>query len=94
MYFSKDAGVIEMTVANQSAAPSLVISIDKQSPKARWQWKLHIISLVQKTWWRLYAHGVVFKVMLLTLGSLAFLYVHWMSRNVLSVVSKHDASTR
>ncbi|OKH54223.1 hypothetical protein NIES2101_07575 [Calothrix sp. HK-06] len=87
-------GIIEMTVANQSAAPSLVISIDKRSTQARGRWKLHIISLVQKTWWRLYAHGVVFKVMLLTLGSLAFLYVHWMSRNVLSVVSKHDASTR
>lgn len=87
-------GVIEMTVANQSAAPSLVISIDQRSTQARGQWRLHIISLVHKTWWRLYAHGVVFKVMLLTLGSLAFLYVHWMSRNVLSVVSKHDASTQ
>ncbi|MBW4602049.1 MAG: hypothetical protein KME29_21355 [Calothrix sp. FI2-JRJ7] len=83
-----------MTVANQSATASSVISIDKRSTQARHQWKLHIVSLVQKTRWRLYAYSVVFKVMLLTLGSLAYLYVYWMSRNVLSVVSKHDASER
>jgi hypothetical protein len=81
-----------MTVANQNPTPSLVINIDTQSVKAGRQWKFYVTSLVQGIWWRLHAYGIVFKVMFLTLGSLAFLYVHWMSRNVLSVVSNQTTN--
>ncbi|BAZ09963.1 hypothetical protein NIES4071_17770 [Calothrix sp. NIES-4071] len=81
-----------MTVANQSVAPSLVINIDTQSTKVLPQWKLQATALVHQIWWRVHAYSVVFKVMLLTLGSLVFLYVHWMSRNVLFVVSNQDVS--
>ncbi len=81
-----------MTVANQGATPSLVIKINKRSAAFGRQWKFYVIPLVQGMLWRLNAYGIVFKVMLLTLGSLVFLYVHWISRNVVSTVGNQDVS--
>jgi hypothetical protein len=48
---------------------------------------IQILVLVQhRFWWHTKAYGTVLSIMLLTLASLIYLYMHWSCRKLLSIL--------
>lgn len=51
---------------------------------------IQMLVLVQhRLWWHTKAYGTVLGVMLLTLASLIYLYIHWSCRKLLSVLKSN-----
>ena len=75
--------------AQPNTATSLAIteSVNQDRP-----WKpLRLgVALLKRFWWHTHAYGTVLGIMLLTVVSMIFLYIHWSCRKLLSVLTNRN----
>lgn len=71
----------QRVLVQQDTAIPLTISVDNsQSIDLSLLWKsvpLSVAAVVKRLWWHIHSYGTIAGIMLLALGSLFFLCIHW-----------------